>query len=145
MQLSLLHTRNTPLRVEYTLKYMNENDTMLVRGLRDSFLLQLRYYSALNDTVQKILGKLILSRGDFSGLKAEFIEKQRLLGCLDLERTKTIGPTRMWQERKMQLAGQQDAKELDAILEKTGRMIEKFLDGEEQLKKYLEGIIKKGA
>jgi hypothetical protein len=124
---------------------MNENDTILIRELSDSYRHQLGFYTTLGETVHRILSRLILSRGDFSGVKGDFAEKQRLLECIDSERGKTSGSIKVWQERKSFIADHEAAKELDRVLREIESAIKKFLDGEEQLKRYLEQMIRKGS
>jgi hypothetical protein len=123
---------------------MTDNDTMVIRELKDSYCRQLDCYRALGETVNKILSRLVLTRGDFSSVKVEFAEKQRLLGCIESERAGATGRVREWQERKSAMAGRDEAKELDGVLRQIETAIRKFLEGEEQLKRYLEGIMKKG-
>jgi hypothetical protein len=118
---------------------------MLVRELRDSYRRQLAFYGALGETGRKILSRLVLSRGDFSGVKADFAEKQRLLECIEAERFKTNGQVKEWQERKAFVAGFEEARELDGVLREIEGSIRKFLDGEEQLKRYLERAMQKGS
>jgi hypothetical protein len=120
---------------------MAENETAVIRELCDSYRIQLGFYSALNETVQKILSKLILSRGDLSVLKNEFSEKKRYLDQIDAERLKTAPLVKVWQETKSLRGGTPEAMELDEILHDTENTIKKFLDGEDQLKKHLERIL----
>ncbi|MCU0608952.1 MAG: hypothetical protein MUF22_04195 [Chitinispirillaceae bacterium] len=118
-------------------------DTMLLEDLRDSFRLQRGWYAELGALVDRILSRLILSRGDFAGVRNEFAEKQRLLECIEKERARTSGPVSIWQEQKTRFAASSAAGELDRELEQTGAVIRKFLDGEEQLKRYLERMMTK--
>jgi hypothetical protein len=122
---------------------MNANDTLIIRELKESYGTQLRYYSALADTVGRIISRLVLSRGDFGSIKTDLSEKVRLLECIEQERTRTAGHVRLWQERKEQIATRSDARDLDDVLQETQKVIRNFLDGEEQLKQYIEGILRK--
>ena len=122
---------------------MLENDTNLIRELCDSYRIQLGFYNTLNETVQKILSRLILSRGDLSSLKADFAEKQRCIEQIQLERLKTQRQAKTWQETKALKGETREALELDIILGKIENTINKFLDGEDQLKKHLERILQK--
>jgi hypothetical protein len=123
------------------LKCMNENNTVMIQELCDSFRIQLGFYSALNDTAQRILSKLILSRGDLSGLKNDFADKKRFLDQIEGERQKTAGQVKVWQDTKALHGETVEARELDGILRETEKTIRTFLDGEEQLKKHLERIL----
>ncbi|MBN1129365.1 MAG: hypothetical protein JXA71_10280 [Chitinispirillaceae bacterium] len=122
---------------------MNENDTLIIRELKDSYDQQLRYYRALTDTVRNIMGRLVLSRGDFGSVTTGLTEKRRLLTCIEEERTRTAGHVRFWQERKEQFSGTAVAQEFDGVLRETENNIRDFLDAEEQLKHYIEGILRK--
>lgn len=122
---------------------MEENTTAVINELCDSYRIQLGFYKALSETVQKILSKLILSRGDLSALKTDFAEKKRFLDQIEAERIKTAGQVKAWQDVKAIHGETSEAKELDGILRETENTIKRFLDGEEQLKKYLERILQK--
>jgi hypothetical protein len=124
---------------------MNENDTMLVKELSDSYRLQRDCYTALGDRVNKIVGHLVLSRGDLSSVKDDFSEKRRLLNCIDKERARSGGRIAEWQERKKGLADCREARELDGVLKETEVAIKKFLEGETQLERYLGRMVHKDA
>jgi hypothetical protein len=124
---------------------MNDNDTLVIRSLKDSYRRQLLYYKALGDIVRKIMTRLVLSRGDFGLIKVELAEKQRLLGCIEGERAKTAPQLQRWREYKQRMESDADAREFDEILREIETIIRDFLDGEDQLKKYIEGIIRKTA
>jgi hypothetical protein len=123
---------------------MSDNDTMLIRELSGSYRLQRDCYTALGVMVDRILGRLVLSRGDLSGVKDEFAEKRRLLERIERERARTTGHSTEWQERKAKCAGRREAQELDAILRETEAAIRKFLEGETQLERYLERMAHTG-
>jgi hypothetical protein len=122
---------------------MVENETIIIRELCDSYRLQLGFYKGLSKTVQRILSKLILSRGDLSALKNDFAEKKHFLDLIEAERLKTAPQVKIWQETKSQSKKNKEALELDGILNETETTIKTFLDGEEQLKKHLERILRK--
>lgn len=122
---------------------MEENITVMISELCDSYRIQLGFYNALSETVQKILSKLILSRGDLSAFKSDFAEKKRFLDHIEAERIKTAGQVKAWQNAKTIHGETPEARELDGILSETENAIRKFLDGEEQLKKHLERILQK--
>jgi hypothetical protein len=52
---------------------------------------------------------------------------------------------RAWQEQKGAVAGRPDARELDGVLREIEHAIKKFLEGEDQLKRYLERLVRKDA
>jgi hypothetical protein len=122
---------------------MNENDTLIIRELKDSYLQQLLYYTVLTETVRTILGRLVLSRGDFGSVSTGLAEKRRLLNSIEEERTRTAGHVRLWQECKDRFSGTVAAQEFDGVLQKTEKKIRDFLDAEEQLKNYIESILRK--
>ena len=98
---------------------------------------------ALGDKVHKIVGRLVLSRGDLSSVKTEFSEKQRLLQCIEQERARSIGHIAEWQKRKKKLADCREAQDLDTVLKETEAAIRKFLEGETQLERYLGRLMHK--
>ncbi|NLG17663.1 MAG: hypothetical protein GX556_10070 [Fibrobacter sp.] len=121
---------------------MDENDTILIQELADSFRRQLQWYRELRDLVRKILGRLVLSRGDISGVIAGLEKKKDLLENIQNERSRTSAMVEKWQSRKgLMEVGETQA--LDEVLEQTGTAIREFLDEEEQLKKYIESIVNK--
>jgi hypothetical protein len=122
---------------------MPENNAVIIKELCDSYRIQLGFYNDLGDTVQRILSKLILSRGDLSALKTDFAEKKRFLEQIEAERLKIAPQVKKWQDTKAFHGETKEALELDGILYETGNTIKKFLDGEEQLKKHLERILQK--
>jgi hypothetical protein len=127
------------------LHYMNENDTLILRDLKNSYRQQLFYYRALGEVVRKIMSRLELSRGDFGTIKGDLTEKQRLLTCIEQERTRTAPQVNRWQEHKQRMVLTDDAREFDAILQETETVIRDFLDGEDQLRKYIESLLRKTA
>ena len=68
---------------------MDENDTILIQDLTDSFSRQLQWYRQLRDLVRKILGRLVLSRGDTSGVITGFEHKKALLDKIEDERNRS--------------------------------------------------------
>ncbi|MBN2036974.1 MAG: hypothetical protein JW768_09560 [Chitinispirillaceae bacterium] len=125
------------------LHQMDENGTLIIRELKESFLRQLCYYRDLCGIVQKIVGDLILSRGDAGSIKEDLERKRELLARIELERAGIAGQVGAWQECKGELGASADAQELDGVLQETEKVIRNFLDGEAQLKKYLERVLSK--
>ena len=117
---------------------MNEHDTMVIRRLTGSYRRQIGWYSTLCGVVEKILGRLILSRGDFSGVKADFDEKKRLLDRIEQERAETIREVESWKTRKGALLNEPEACDFDRVLRNTEEAIGRFLETEGQLKRYIE-------
>ena len=124
---------------------MNENDTLVIRDLKKSYRQQLLYYRELGEIVRKIMSRLVLSRGDFGAIKDDLFEKQRLLTCIEQERMRTAPQVNRWQEYKQRMASNNDAREFDTILQETETVIRDFLDGEDQLRKYIESLLRKTA
>lgn len=125
------------------MKYMDENDRILIQELTDSYNQQLVWYRELKALVQKILSRLILSRGDISGLMSGLEKKQKLMERIESERHRTSDLVNKWQDRKMHLQPCQDTAILNDVLQTTSGAIKEFLDEEEKVKKYLESIIRK--
>jgi hypothetical protein len=122
---------------------MNEHDTILIQELTSSYSQQLIWYKELKDVVRKILSRLILSRGNMTELIAGLEKKQRLMECIETERKRILASVQIWQENKFQFTANDEVNFFNDILTKTSDAIKDFLDEEEKLKKYLEGIIKK--
>ncbi len=122
---------------------MNEHDIILVQELTQSYQQQFIWYKELRDLVRKILSRLILSRGNMSELLAGLEKKQKLLESIEAERRRTSEYIAQWQNCKAHIETNDEIKIFDDVLQKTGLAIKEFLDEEEMLKRYLEGIIKK--
>jgi tRNA C32,U32 (ribose-2'-O)-methylase TrmJ len=122
---------------------VNDNDTILIRELKNSYTMQLGWYRELGMLVQKILGKLILSRGDISGLVSGLEKKQKILAFIENERNRTSDRVKQWQERKKYVTNEDEVQELNSILTDVEKVIKAFLNEEDQLKKYIERLIEK--
>jgi hypothetical protein len=116
----------------------------LIFALVSSYKRQLDLYRALSALVQRTLSQVVLTRGDISGLMGNFTRKRQLLDSIENERATVDGTARLWQERKAGVPKDSRTQELDGVLQTTQSVIREFLDGEEQLKKYLEHVMKKG-
>jgi hypothetical protein len=121
------------------------DDAKLISELVASYERQFALYEQLAEVVQKTLSQVILTRGDVSGLMGNFAQKEKLLNGILQERTNAQPFVTLWQERKATVPKDGRTARLDALLEKTQSIIRKFLDSEEQLKKYLEHVVKKGS
>ncbi len=121
------------------------DDKTLISSLLASYRRQLVLYKNLTAIVQKTLSQVVLTRGDVSGLKTSFEKKQLILDDIVKERTASEECVKLWQVRKNGIAQSAQSKELDSVLQATQSAIGEFLEAEEQLKKYLEHVVKKGA
>jgi hypothetical protein len=117
-------------------------DSDLISSLSSSFAKQLAWYCELSELVQKTLGQLVLSRGDVTLVMDNFTRKQKVLDMIVEERGRIGGTVDLWQHKKKEIKACQASDELDALLKKTAAAISEFLDGEEQLKRYLEHVKK---
>jgi hypothetical protein len=120
------------------------DDTTLISALQASYKRQLSLYQSLASLVQKTLSQVVLTRGDISGLVASFARKKALLESILGERAEAEPLVREWQQRKATVTQGVPTAQLDSLLSKTQSVIRDFLDGEEQLKKYLEHVVKRG-
>ena len=112
--------------------------TELIEELTQSFTSQIEIYKQLQVIVQKILGQIALSRGDFSGAMGLFEEKQKLLEKIEKERVRTNKNVEIWQREKESIPLSNEREHLDKTLAETEKVIKDFLEAEDQLKKYLE-------
>lgn len=110
----------------------------LIKELTQSFTNQIETYKKLQVIVQKILGQIALSRGDFSGVMRFFEEKQKLLIEIEKERENTRKSVEIWQKEKDSIPHSDEREHLDRTLAETEKAIKDFLAMEDQLKKYLE-------
>ena len=124
---------------------MEERDRLLIWKLRQSFSDQLTLYKKLRDTVRIILSRLILSRGDVSGLMCELEEKNKLIEAIQNKRAANADRIKLWQERKSNYPGNKEVMELEVLLEEMETVIREFLDEEDKLKIYLEKVFEKNA
>ena len=122
---------------------MNQNDTILIQDLTETYTRQLTLYKELKEAVQKLLSRLVLSRGDLSILSGGFEKKNSLLEKIAREREQNTSIIEKWQERKKNIPADEVAG-FNEILDRTQAAIRSFLDEEDKLKKYLERIMRKG-
>jgi hypothetical protein len=121
------------------------DNTALIATLAASYRRQLEMYRTLTTLVQKTLSQVVLSRGDVSGVMDSFTRKQELIDAIVKERENIGDCVVLWQERKAGLKQSPQSQELDELLKATQLVIKEFLEYEEQLKKYLEHVTKKGS
>jgi hypothetical protein len=117
-------------------------ESELISILSSSFSKQLAWYRELSELVQKTLGQLVLSRGDVAQVMENFTRKQNVLDMILEERARISGPVDLWQQRKKDIKSGQASDDLDSLLKQTASAISEFLEGEEQLKRYLEHVKK---
>ncbi len=123
---------------------MSVDYDILAEELTKSYSRQIECYTELNNIVNKILGKVILARGDLSGAMALFEEKQRLIDKIAQEREGTKKNVEIWQEQKHKIPSSELTDRLNTVLEETEDAIKSFLEVEDQLRKHLEHITGKG-
>ena len=124
---------------------MNEQSTsQFVKELTRSYSLQVELYKKLNAIVQKIYGQLVLSRGDLTGVIAQFEEKQKLLNTIAAERERTQQSAEAWQQQKADAPKSEETAELDSVLAETETTIKTFLASEQQLERYLKHLAGNG-
>ncbi len=121
------------------------NYTKIIEKLIQSYLLQIEHYTELKHLVQTTIGKIVLSRGDLSGVMSLFSEKQKLLDLITKERNNTKDQIMIWQDKKAVIPRSELTEKLNTILAEAEDVIKEFLEAESQLQKHLENIIKKGA
>ncbi|KMQ51602.1 hypothetical protein CHISP_1359 [Chitinispirillum alkaliphilum] len=122
---------------------MENSDKLTLKKLIESFTRQLSLYSELRDNVRGLMSRLVLSRGDVSGLVGGLEAKTRLLEEIQKERSSVAREIDLWQSRKELYSGSSEADQLEELLGEMERVIKEFLDGEDKLKGYLEKLYKK--
>lgn len=114
------------------------NNSFLVADLTESYTMQLAYYRELGCLGQRILGQVVLSRGDLTSVMPLFEEKERCMDTIVRERERVKQQTDSWQACKGEVTDVPGADRLDAILADTEAAIREFLRSEDQLKRYLD-------
>ena len=115
----------------------------IVDELSQSFTCQITWYKELKALVQKILGKISLSRGNIACAADLFEQKQKLLTQIITERERIRPYIDTWQKNKQNASLSLSAATLDAILAEIESEIKEFLELEEQLKTCIEYTIRK--
>ncbi|MGD9202683.1 MAG: hypothetical protein PVI26_14065 [Chitinispirillia bacterium] len=115
----------------------------VVDELTKSYSIQVKCYRELKILVQKILGKITLSRGDFSGVVDLLEKKTIIMENIIKEREKSKIYVDFWQKNKNNYGVDEYSNKLDVILEETENEIKEFLKIEEQLKKCIEYNMRK--
>lgn len=120
---------------------MDDDDTILMNGLTVSYQSQLVRYRSLRDVVRQLMSKLILSRGDLSGMIASMEKKQLLLKDIEIERDRIAPLIARWETRKALVSPGPGVELLNTVLQQVTDAIREFLDEEDQLRKYIEKFI----
>ena len=120
------------------------DDSNCIMLLSASFSKQLIWYEELSRIVQKTLSQLLLSRGDVTSVMASVLEKRRIVDMIAEEREKIKETADLYKQRKDHMESSLSKNDLDCLLAKSESVIKEFLEGEEQLKRYLEFIMEKG-
>jgi len=110
----------------------------LIQTLTQSYSRQVERYKELQVIVQKILGQIAVSRGNFSGVMGFFEKKQHLLEIIEQEREQVKNDAELWQKEKDQIPTSESTAGLYAVLAETELAIKAFLETEDQLQKCLE-------
>lgn len=129
--------------VSERIERMENGDSLLVKELTDTFNYQMQMYRELKVLVQKMIGKLVISRGDMSGLLSSMEQKQKIIESIESERSRHSDAIMQWQLKKNNVTMSPEVGVLEKVLECTGCAIRDFIDEEEQLKIYLEKCIRK--
>lgn len=127
----------------FRLRSMVESDTILLQELIKSYQNQLALYAELNTISSKLLSRLIMSRGDLSQIVDDMKKKSTYLQKIDNERKQIYNYITQWEKIKSTLHENELSKSLDSLLGKTQERIQEFLSIEDQLKKYLDGIMQR--
>ncbi|HEX2955393.1 MAG TPA: hypothetical protein VHO70_01100 [Chitinispirillaceae bacterium] len=120
-----------------------ESNTTIVRELTDTFNYQVRMYRELTLLVQKMIGNMVLSRGDMSGLLSSMEKKKKMLELIEIERHSHSDAIMRWQLLKNNVTMTSEVSVLEKVLEDTGCAIKEFINEEEQLRTYIEKCMQK--
>ncbi len=110
----------------------------LIQTLTQSYSRQIERYKELQVIVQKILGQIAVSRGNFSGVMGFFEKKRHLLEIIEQEREQVKTDAELWQKEKGRIPASESTAGLNAVLAETELAIKEFLETEDQLQKCLE-------
>jgi hypothetical protein len=120
-----------------------DNKAILVRELTDTFSHQVQMYRELTTLVQRMIGNLVLSRGDMSGLLSSMEKKKKMLELIETERHSHSDAIMRWQSLKNNVTMTPEVNILEKVLEDTGCAIKEFINQEEQLRTYIEKCLQK--
>jgi hypothetical protein len=111
-----------------------------ISELTGSYSLQAGLYRKLNDCVQKMYSRLVLSRGDLPQVMGMLEEKQRLINAISSERERVREIAELWSMEKTSIPESSETRRLKSVLEETETAIKEFLDIEQQLERYLSRL-----
>lgn len=113
----------------------------IVDQLTRSYTRQLARYKELQLIVQKIVGRIALTRGDISQVMELFTQKQKLLASIEQDRESIKTHGEIWQHQKESIRRTTDTGQLEAILAEVESAIKAFLETEDQVKTCLEHVM----
>ena len=119
-------------------------DSVLITRLHQACGKQLALYRQLCDFTQRMLQRLVMSRGDMTGLRDVFEQKRRLVGEIERERAGMHELAGRWQERKSQVVQCAATRDLDTLFGSMETAIRKYLELEAQVRTYLEHAVGTG-
>lgn len=123
------------------LQMVNDNDTILIRTLNESYQSQLELYNGMRTIVRQLMSRLVLSRGDLAQLAESLQKKMQFLAAIEKERTRIAEYVETWQSRKNSVPASAETDELNETLQKVSDAIQAFLHDEAQLQTYLQGVM----
>jgi hypothetical protein len=123
---------------------MTEEESHYISVLSASFSKQLTWYEELSRIDQKTLSQLILSRGDMTPVMASVVQKRSIIERISEERDKIKDIADLYRQHKDRMKSSLPKNTLDSLLAQSEEAIKKFLEEENQLKRYLEYVMEKG-
>jgi hypothetical protein len=123
---------------------MTIDESQSISVLSASFSKQLEWYEELSRIDQKTLSQFVLSRGDMTPVMASVRQKRSIIERISEEREKIKDSADLYRQNKERMTSSLRKNEFDCLLAKLETAIKKFLDGENQLKRYLEYVMEKG-
>jgi hypothetical protein len=111
--------------------------------LSNSFSQQLRWYEELTKIDQTTLSQLVLSRGDMRPLLASIRQKRLIVDMIERERAAIKDAAEFYEKNKVRTELSPQTAEFERILSKSESVMKEFLEGENQLKRYVEFMMGK--
>ena len=122
---------------------MNGETSSAITILSNSFSKQLRWYEELAQIDGKTLSQLVLSRGDMAPLMASIRQKRSIIDLIERERSAIKDIAGFYSKNKAAMAPSPQKDDLERILAASESAMREFLEGENQLKRYLEFMMGK--
>jgi hypothetical protein len=113
--------------------------------LSESFSRQLLWYEELTRIDRKALSQLVLSRGDMTPFLASMNQKRSIIEKIERERELIRNGADYYRENKETIPSSASKDGLERVLARSESAIKEFLDGENQMKRYLEFMMEKTA